>query len=570
MNFNLILNKRELKIFITFFLIYLYFITWDGWNEDSGFSLTKAIIGENRFEISNYANYTGDRLFYKGNYYSSKFPGEPFLSVPIYAAFNFLYSNLPTYFTNHYTGDNKVDKYYADIPDKGKVEFYYNVNPGGSVLLSMILVTALTSSLFSSMTVLLIYKISNYFTQQESHKLSLAIAYGLATLIFPNALVFTGFGTSTFFLFLSFFLLFKTKYTKADTDKYFIISGLSIGLGIVVRPEIIPIAMLFFAYSFFIKKEKIFLFLVGFLLGIMPLFAYSYSTFSTSAFYIYLHSGYQDPSIWGSISQTRNFEEVGYYIEKDPAGVVFWLLPYKGLFFYHPIFLFCLISFYFMYREFKKESILFILILSILISFSIAVWLLGVTLGASFGIRFLTASSPFLIIPFLYFIRKFGLKTAWIIIVIGIFINFLGLQIYDSASMYGYTGWWENNSGFRERIYSFEINPLVDYYIPLFMDHGPRSRIFEGLISEKVPDIRSGLGEFDKFQFNPINIIEIGGQEIQLITKFLCLVPIFLIVFLIWRKEILNLIKFKIKWMNQKILLASFLIIFLILFIRIY
>jgi len=565
-----ILDRKELKIFLTFFLIYCYFSKWDGWSEDSEFALIRAIVEENRFEIDSFANYTGDRFVQGKHYYTSKSPGEPFLAVPIYATFNSIYSALPSNFTDQYREDNIIEKYYIDIPYKGKAEFFYEPNPGALILISMILSTALTSSLFSAMSTVLIYKISKHFTKEEKIRLSLTIAYGLATLIFPNALVFTGSGTSTFFVFLSFFLLFEIKNAKTNINKYSIISGILLGFGVSIRPELILIAGLFFIYLLLIKKEKILLFLIGVLIGIMPNLIYNNILFSSD-----ILSLKYDPTIWykggaEGISTDFSIKSVwldyyGYYAAQNPLWMLFWLLPYKGVFFYHPIFSFCLISFYFMYKNFKKESILFILIFCILIIFSSSFWLYKIPLPASFGMKYLTASSPFLIIPFIYFIQKFGLKVAWIIIALGVFINFLGLQDYTRPSTYGYTELWETNPEFRKKISSFEINPLLDYYFPLFLKNGPCSPIFGGAISGTIPDIRR-----TEFNYEPITIFSFNGQEVKLVTKFLCLVPIFILVLLIWKKEFLGLIKAKIKWMDGKILFIVSLIIFLILFIRIY
>jgi len=79
-----ILNKREIKIFFIFFVIYSFFIHWSGWNETSFFVLTRAIVDEGRLEIDSYYNQTSDRAFYDENYYSIKAPGLSFFASPIY------------------------------------------------------------------------------------------------------------------------------------------------------------------------------------------------------------------------------------------------------------------------------------------------------------------------------------------------------------------------------------------------------------------------------------------------------------------------------------------------------
>ena len=39
-----LLKNKEFKIFLTFFVIYLYFIQASSWNENSKLDLTKAIV----------------------------------------------------------------------------------------------------------------------------------------------------------------------------------------------------------------------------------------------------------------------------------------------------------------------------------------------------------------------------------------------------------------------------------------------------------------------------------------------------------------------------------------------
>jgi len=77
-------HRFEVKIFLTLFLLYSFFIYWATWNEDTRFFLTRAIVDENRFEIDTWYNQTGDRAFYDGHYYSDKDPGLSYLASPVY------------------------------------------------------------------------------------------------------------------------------------------------------------------------------------------------------------------------------------------------------------------------------------------------------------------------------------------------------------------------------------------------------------------------------------------------------------------------------------------------------
>lgn len=82
-----ILNKKEVKLFFTFFIVYLAFINvWD-WNDLSiiDFSLAMAYKGElyidDLIEVPNLN--IGNKAYYNGHYYSDKAPGLPFLTYPI-------------------------------------------------------------------------------------------------------------------------------------------------------------------------------------------------------------------------------------------------------------------------------------------------------------------------------------------------------------------------------------------------------------------------------------------------------------------------------------------------------
>ena len=110
-------NRKETKIFLTFMITYLYFAQWYGWNEESNFSLVRAIVDENRFEIDSFYNATGDRSVYNGHYYSDKEPGLSFLASPTYAAWKLAYDFFPTGFkAAHAEGAGYVTEMHGSVP----------------------------------------------------------------------------------------------------------------------------------------------------------------------------------------------------------------------------------------------------------------------------------------------------------------------------------------------------------------------------------------------------------------------------------------------------------------------
>jgi hypothetical protein len=95
----------------------------------------------------------------------------------------------------------------------------------------------------------------------------------------------------------------------------------------------------------------------------------------------------------------------------------------------------------------------------------------------------------------------------------------------------------ETASYYKEMQNSFKIlyNPLYQHYLPLFLKYGPRSRIFESLSNGDFSiDIRNqippGVGDGNGF-FIP----------------FFSLIPLVIILFIIWYKEITKLAKCQLK-----------------------
>jgi hypothetical protein len=139
----------------------------------------------------------------------------------------------------------------------------------------------------------------------------------------------------------------------------------------------------------------------------------------------------------------------------------------------------------------------------------------------------------FLSLPLIFAFKKINRKIFLVFLFISILINFLGLQpaedwAYDWNSMDMREDWLIKQN-------SFEIlaNPLIEHYLPLALKYGPRSGIFEHLINGYISiDIRfPPLSKGIDFPFSKFHV------------PFLVLLPIFIFEVLIWKKEILGVIK---------------------------
>ena len=326
------MTRNEIKLFLTFFITYAFFIHWIGSNENTNFFLTRVIVDEFRFEIDNYYNQTIDRAYYNNHYYSDKTIGLSFFAIPTYAVNKYLYlfffglsDEIPEY--RYVTSHNEI---IADL---------INLNP--RILVSMIFVTIFTSSLFSSLTVVLIYKISARFLENNKLRIILALIYGFGTLVFPYALVFESHATETFFVTLAIYVLFNIQKEKKD---YSLLLGVIIGLGIISGLStsiiLIPIFLLFLHKKHFFWKC-----VLGCLIGISPMFIYNILVFGNPVTFSDL---YIDTTIWEEYEKDNLI--LGFKPSLPNIFIMYRLTfdTYRGLFFYHPVLLISLFGLIYM------------------------------------------------------------------------------------------------------------------------------------------------------------------------------------------------------------------------------
>lgn len=517
------LEKREFKLFIFFFIINFLFIHWVGWNEITSLSLTRAIVDERRLEIDNYINETGDRAFFNNKYYVPSSPGLSFISSPIYYA-------LKSFF-NVFNIPNESSSEIIEYIFLGE-RFVIYVNPGYLILASMVILTVLTSSLFGALSVVIFYRILSFYTNTERYKIILTLIYGLGSLVFPLSTVLFKTAISLFFILLSFYFLKRNKcFLKI------LLAGLFLGFSIFIDYSAIIIAIFFTILSFKYLKKLSKWFLFGIFLGIIPLLIYNFIILNNP---FDLPFKYLDEKVWPNEITGRGESLLIFYQHQNPLEISIYLLffPYRGLFIYYPIFLLSLISFYYFSKRSRFESSIFlsIFITFLILNSSYAEWW-G---GGTFGPRFLTLSIPFLILPLTTLLErkwknKIFLSIFIILFAISIFNNFLGLQQIEKP-------WPTFNYQTKEYEYDHNIksySPLSEYYFPLFLKTGPRSRILEGLVTDPG---RIDIRDFVKQPTNGIKFITTPFGFLTFRLQTLSISIIILAMFLIWRKEIIQLI----------------------------
>jgi hypothetical protein len=83
----------------------------------------------------------------------------------------------------------------------------------------------------------------------------------------------------------------------------------------------------------------------------------------------------------------------------------------------------------------------------------------------------------------IYSLAKVNIKIFFVLAVISILINILGLEFaedyaYDWKSMDMRSDWFKEQNSFK-----ILYNPLFEHYLPQFLKYGPRSRILEEFLN---------------------------------------------------------------------------------------
>ncbi|MBC8495710.1 phospholipid carrier-dependent glycosyltransferase [archaeon] len=273
-------SKKELKIFITFFLIYVIFAQSIAWNENTRLDLTLAIVDEGTFAIDSYFENTGDRVTFNDHYYTDKAPGMSFLGIPSY----FVY------------------KQFFGPPTVGE-ELYAPLSK--SFASALFIVIIFTSALLGALSVVLVYRVSNFFTKRKLHKNLIVLIYGLGTLIFVYSRIFMSHTAAAFFSFLCFYLILKANQEKSKKKYYFLLAGLSGGFGLITDYTVLIVLIISFLMIFLgtSKYKLVFtsklkhsgLFILGFILIFSLLIFYNQQVFNKSIAYPY---SYVDSSVW--------------------------------------------------------------------------------------------------------------------------------------------------------------------------------------------------------------------------------------------------------------------------------
>jgi len=153
-----LLRRPEAALFVLILAAYSYFYQAGGWNQNSRFDLTRAIVEDGSSKIDRFRKNTGDLARRGDHYYCEKAPAVSWLGVPAYASVHAL----------------------AGPPDRDDIDR------------AAYLTTLWAVALPSALAVLALAFLLGALGLSAPVRIGGAAAYGLATLAFPYSTLFYG------------------------------------------------------------------------------------------------------------------------------------------------------------------------------------------------------------------------------------------------------------------------------------------------------------------------------------------------------------------------------------------
>jgi hypothetical protein len=230
----------------TLIISYAYFYQGNGWNQNSRFDLTRAIVEQHTILIDDYQENTGDKAFWAGHYYSEKAPALALTAVPVWEA-----------------GRMALRAARKDP-----------LSPR-SVIAEKYLVTVFTVGLPSAMAAACLFLVALKLGASVNGAGFAALALGLATPFWPYATVFWGHGPAGACLFFAFAVVVALR--EFDSPRSDLLLGALVGLtaGWATVTEfpagpaaaILALLALFSAWS---DRTRVFRVAIGIAAGALP------------------------------------------------------------------------------------------------------------------------------------------------------------------------------------------------------------------------------------------------------------------------------------------------------------
>jgi hypothetical protein len=447
-------NRIAIVLFIFFAVCYGYFFGGGGWNQNSTFALTRAIVEDRSFRIDRFFDTTGDVSIREGHLYSNKSPGLAFLAVPFYAALR-------------------------------GIELVAGVDPSTPhlVTLNAWICTWILCGIPGAMIPVLLFKAGLRSRLSARDSIIVALLIGLGTPLFGFSTLLFAHVPSAFFLLASFLHLRERSDAAA-----LITSGLLAGLAGMTNYLAIPVVALFAVRAAMrsggVRLSSAARFLAGASVPLLLLAFYQKVSFGG------LFTTPLDTMNPAFVSQRALFLGV-IELPSLEALIGITISPYRGLFFVSPFLVIALGGLAAMLRDRERRVDSITVLLTILMFVGFNTTFNGWDGGFSFGPRYLIPIIPFLGLAALHAIHR--LLPLWIVLgVISVANNFAATAVdpQPSASV---------RHPLRDYIYPLLLEGSFDREMPMVsrwssdLYHGHTS-VNRQTMTEIVPFLKSRPG----------------------------------------------------------------------------
>jgi hypothetical protein len=391
----------EAVILLTLVTCYGYFFPrWAEWNQNSRMDLTMAIVEQGTLRIDDYYENTGDYAVYGGHIYTDKAPGTSLLGVPVYWVFSRLARTPPLDALLQRASSSPA---LADtLSEEGSGVLAQKVYLAAALYVT----TFFTVSLSSAWLGVLIYRFMGRLLCSEAARAVLALAYGLATIVFPYSTAFYGYQIAAAWLFAAFFLLYRIRQRETSSHWLWAV-GAMLGLAVLVEFQSLVLVAILALYALYSLERKWEIVKLG--LGGVP-FAVVLGWYNATAFGSPFTSSYRYLGRFPEISSTGF---LGFSWPKWEAlwGVTF--SPFRGLFILSPFLLLVLPGLWRLVRspKWRVEGWLWsgLLVAQLLLVSCWYDWLGGFAIGP----RNLLNVMPFFVVPIAACIQAWQDRPWW-------------------------------------------------------------------------------------------------------------------------------------------------------------
>ncbi len=352
-------------------LAYATMIQSFSWNQTSHYDLIRAL-NNGETTIDSYQENTGDKVLYKGHYYSARAPGLALFALPFYDVLNLV--NADAWTRSH-----------EAPPQRNDDEMIYLIGLWANVLPGLLLL-------------LLVWRVAERF--EPGFGVAAAVALGLGTMVLPlSTLLFSHIFTA--FLGFGAFALMLRERDGPPSPMLLALAGLAMGYAVASEYPLFFVALVLGLYLLSRRDaltplgvaRRAGAYIAGGVVGILPLLFYNHY-----AFHSWTHLAYSDVP-----RQHKGFFGIGVPSLKVLATLLF---DSRGLLTLSPVLLMGAIGTVLLYRRGRRAEALTILGICICyVGYNSGYYL---PFGGGFmGPRFVATMLPFLAVPIAIAFKRF-------------------------------------------------------------------------------------------------------------------------------------------------------------------